>query len=1404
MKRRYRDKALSLILSFNLIVNSVVPFFTFAPVVVSAEPLKAEVSFKTEENIFDISVTTQDDVEYLLSWKNQDDVQGTSITKAEGNGQDFQRDIYAGVKSGPDARRDTVLRGIYKAEVKSQHWITAIKFALDDGHLREEGKTEYRPDSLDLTQDEVKWLEEGDVVTPTPTPTNEPASTPTPTVFEEQGDLLDEAASDTVFQSLADDGEVETVIVESFACRADSLNGCLVTDKPDYAPTDTAIITGHGFAPNTTYSLRITSSDEPAVDATYEVTTDDHGSFTASYQLDGYYRPNYTVRLYDENNLEVASVAFLDHASQSVSINGGASTTSSLDVTLNISWEGLFGGLVIDPDYARFANDLTPNNGCHNLGAGAWSSWESISDEGGNTATKAWTLASGGNGNRKVCVEMNHTFLPHILIPMRSDDTINYSVIVPICGDGILNGSEECDGSDLGGLPGTDFTCTNQCNLDLVEDKVEICHATASHQNPYVSNEPNKSGDVSGHDGHDGPIWYPGIDVVWGDIIPPFYYVGGYYPGQNWTTEGQAIHANDCNFTSGTLTVHKQVDTDGDGDYDVSTDAGANDMGFAWNLDDSDTYNSFGTTNAVTADDYTVYEKPVEGYHLSGWFLGAGSCSEEDLNETTPEVTVTLTQSSVITLCNVRDTGTITVDKVTDPSESEQLFTIRLSQGDSTVYDYVLGDTTTPETKQFLSGDYTLEELDVAGWDLDYVSCYVNDGDPEEYSEGDTISLEEGDNVYCTFENTQRGRVIVTKYNDLNGNGSKDDGEDVLSDWDMILAQGEDELNETTDENGEAEFEDVKPGSYILSEGEQENWRLTNISCTSDRQDERISEQELDSDNEHEVEVYAGETTTCEVGNQPTNPELQISKSNDGAEKSPGDTVTYTIKLKVLNSLAFGVVLKDLLPKGFTFQNVLSIIKNGSEDITGLVGNPNYASPGTYNLGDMTVDDEVVITYTAKIDSAQEFGLYKDIAWAKGTDVLSNKVLAVAQPEGYVDSNFVGTAVRVNGNLTENGNVAITEEGQVLGASTSMLPATGAGGIWITIASILSTLGLLIVALVLMIRKKKIKYFAKSFVIMLAFALTMFAGRSVYASELSVRLSEPKTPTKNADFKLVFTVLDLTESGSPITAKCFYKKNLGDGWTQFDTDKAVTAGGNTESCQVNSGIINVSGQTYYFKATATNGSASDDTELQGLVSVTFDNRDPGTPTNYSKNKISSCQYKISFKTADDGMTTRVEIYRSESTTMALDGSTRVGDVTVGPNTESSYTESVPDCNKTYYYVIRAFNVAGNGSGPIGDSVTITSSTTGTTLGEVSGAIPVTNVTLPGGAGGSGQVLGEEKDASASPTQKPEEVDVMGASDTASKVGSFVSKNKYYILGILAVIIAVSVYVFIKKKKEIDA
>ena len=83
-------------------------------------------------------------------------------------------------------------------------------------------------------------------------------------------------------------------------------------------------------------------------------------------------------------------------------------------------------------------------------------------------------------------------------------------------------------------------------------DKVTICHRTASETNPYVKitvDADSVDGDLGNDNGqgdhyleHTGPVFPAvGADGKWGDIIPP---IAGVHNGLNWTAEGQAIYYN--------------------------------------------------------------------------------------------------------------------------------------------------------------------------------------------------------------------------------------------------------------------------------------------------------------------------------------------------------------------------------------------------------------------------------------------------------------------------------------------------------------------------------------------------------------------------------------------------------------------------------------------------------------------------------------------------------------------------------------------------------------------------------------------------------------------------------------------------------------------------------------------
>ncbi|MBI3123918.1 MAG: carboxypeptidase regulatory-like domain-containing protein, partial [Ignavibacteriales bacterium] len=129
-------------------------------------------------------------------------------------------------------------------------------------------------------------------------------------------------------------------------------------------------------------------------------------------------------------------------------------------------------------------------------------------------------------------------------------------------------------------------------------------------------------------------------------------------------------------------------------------------------------------------------------------------------------------------------------------------------------------------------GDYTITEIIQDGWQP------TAPNSSGIYS----VTLLPGQNLTdINFGNKEKlGSICGVKYNDLNGNGRRDDGEPVLSGWQISIsawgytASGHTSgptLTEikvvTTDRNGIFCFDNLKPGSYLVGEYHQSGWTQT-------------------------------------------------------------------------------------------------------------------------------------------------------------------------------------------------------------------------------------------------------------------------------------------------------------------------------------------------------------------------------------------------------------------------------------------------------------------------------------------------------------------------------------------------------------------------------------------------
>ncbi|MFH0749834.1 MAG: hypothetical protein V1917_02890 [Candidatus Gottesmanbacteria bacterium] len=304
--------------------------------------------------------------------------------------------------------------------------------------------------------------------------------------------------------------------------------------------------------------------------------------------------------------------------------------------------------------------------------------------------------------------------------------------------------------------------------------------------------------------------------------------------------------------------------------------------------------------------------------------------------------------------------------------------------------------------------------------------------------------------------------------------------------------------------------------------------------------------------------------------------------------------------------------------------------------------------------------------------------------------------------------------------------------------------------------------------------------------------ISMALQQSVFAktfNALSIRLEQPKTPTNQQEFDIVFVTLDVL--GRDVTVTCNKKGPYDADFVQFGGAQTFTGGGNTGVCPITSSILNTKGD-YSFKVIATAGS---DTKSD-TVSMTFNSEGPGDPTGYVKERANLCDYKIKFHSADDsGKTIKVEVYRSENKSFTADSGSRVDTITIGSNTDGQSITTPPDCNKEYYFGIRAFDSAGNGSNIVGDSetkITTTTTTTSTTTSPTQGAVAL-------GTPGEGSVLGNGEAATEEGKVLGEETPSTEKSRTTLR--EFLKNNGILVFGIILLIIGI-IGLYVSKKKKI--
>lgn len=650
----------------------------------------------------------------------------------------------------------------------------------------------------------------------------------------------------------------------------------LITDKLDYSPIEIAVITGSDFNPNKTYSLTVSSADDPATSTTVDVTTDIAGSFTYNYQLDGNYRPNYKVEAKDGEFL-VASTSFTD-----------SGPDLNITKTNNASDEVILGNSFVWTIVARNigSNDADFDNGenilVDNLPLGPTYSVNSVSASNVSHSDRiSCTIVS----SNLTCVTTGND----VIFDHNPDGTLTIAISVTPATTGTLDnprsgGQCKVDPNNvISESNGSNNSCSNDVEV-ISADTIRICHASSSDSNPFVSESPNIRNDGSltgGHLNHTGPL-YPIDD--WGDIIPPYHYGSFNYSGLNWPA-GQSIWDNGCVIPppscDSTIIYEKTGDFD---NSEINIDF-INNVGVDGNPD------SIKIT-AKTGYELTKVELTVEDDSHGDFYDYSSQVTSGVTFNPNPGKDIDKARVTIKRICTPL-TGTITIVKDSQPDDPDDItFYLTGSVSDFFNLDDD-SDATLPNTDTFTdltAGTYTVREDFVpTRWTPSTITC------SDDNSHGNlptaptaTVNLAAGEDVTCTFTNIRKTGTLIVKKVVVGSNES-------ASNFSFQIDGG---TAQPFEADGQNELT-VKTYPYTITEPTVVGYTTTYDNC-------------------NDVWVYENQSTTCTITNTrdagnitfekqivgtPTDPNVwtfNITGTNGNFTAKNGDTKslplgTYTI-----------------------------------------------------------------------------------------------------------------------------------------------------------------------------------------------------------------------------------------------------------------------------------------------------------------------------------------------------------------------------------------------------------------------------------------------------------------------------------------------------------------------------
>lgn len=656
----------------------------------------------------------------------------------------------------------------------------------------------------------------------------------------------------------------------------------LSTDKEEYAPEETATIFGKFFAPLKNIVLRFVAGsllepEETYFEDTATVTTDEEGSFSFDYELSHIFAPLYRIFAEDEEGNVVAEGSFIDPLQTSF-------TQCANDDPAGCDWIGsiiqqsnsvYYEGMTV-PQRLLF-RDAAIVNGNHTIsftyqytkaGIHAYDFLTTVNPKLGiaqgngsfTPGTPNLNPCGGLNGqDESTCLALNPSSATPIQIPI-PNDAFDSKDAGPTGQTDKENAFEALTSLDRyisayvrGGTItfGTPTLVHSPAGANSDSGDTEVTITIPFTSNGCVQTQQSDCDILLYFGGHlavtgDGTAesWGPGLgsSQISGG---PYHIKSVKFDGTGGSQDNQIKGADILlpPAALGNIIIQKETLPDGD-PTDFTFNPSWSDTNFT--LSDGEQLDS-GDLDAGT---YSVAEVVPEGWDLTSAVCDDGS--PVNAIELADEETVTCT------FTNTKQ-GSITVVKEIVGTNKDFSFTDDITAS--------LGDGES-ETVSVAPGSYTVTEGADAAYDLTSIVCDDGDSTSDINTRTATFNVAAGENVTCTFTNSELPTLTLVKTVE-NDNGGTADADDFQG-----YIDGEAVAWETA--------ETLSPGSYTASEDGVTGYTASDWGddCAADGS----------------VTLAYGEHKTCTITNDDNAPSLTLVKvvvnDNGGSAATTDWTLT--------------------------------------------------------------------------------------------------------------------------------------------------------------------------------------------------------------------------------------------------------------------------------------------------------------------------------------------------------------------------------------------------------------------------------------------------------------------------------------------------------------------------------